>query len=280
MQKTVEILLVVGILANIIKAGDLLLRPHQQSWLQEKFDVLTLKLDYTRLLEWFSRILVRRVLLFVARKICIICILLSLSLQKGVPLILRILIMAPVIWLIYDLYFNIKSPHFVNILASKMSVPYRRSKYTWMLSSGGALERSAIQWILDCTSLTYYIFRLIVIATTVLIFTWLTVNGILRIDRLLKPYLMDEVLAWTMVYVYYGAFILLLTHGLSIILLGTSCLIALTVSLAILFMELMLKATRGIVWRITEYSKGAFAAIILLFTALLAVAEAYLKYRK
>src|SRR5260370_42404468 len=55
MQRTVEILLVLGILVNLVKGADLLLRAHQQRWLQDKFELLALKLDYTRPIEWYLK---------------------------------------------------------------------------------------------------------------------------------------------------------------------------------------------------------------------------------
>ena len=52
MRTIIELLLVAGIFVNLIKGGELLLRPHQQKWLQDKLVTLTLKLDYTKPLDY------------------------------------------------------------------------------------------------------------------------------------------------------------------------------------------------------------------------------------
>jgi hypothetical protein len=54
-QRAIEILLVLGVLVNLIKGADLLLRPHQQKWLQTVCDALALWLDDSRLLQWHVR---------------------------------------------------------------------------------------------------------------------------------------------------------------------------------------------------------------------------------
>lgn len=53
MTRTLELLLIVGILLNLVKGADLLLRPYQQKWLQEKWDSMTLRLHYTKPLDWY-----------------------------------------------------------------------------------------------------------------------------------------------------------------------------------------------------------------------------------
>jgi hypothetical protein len=55
MNRALQILLVAGILVNLIKGGELLLRPYQQKWLQDKCDTLALRLDYTKPLEWYLK---------------------------------------------------------------------------------------------------------------------------------------------------------------------------------------------------------------------------------
>jgi hypothetical protein len=50
----VDSLLVIGVLTNLVKGGDLLLRKTQKEWLQERFEVLTLRLDDIRPVSWFA----------------------------------------------------------------------------------------------------------------------------------------------------------------------------------------------------------------------------------
>jgi hypothetical protein len=50
----VDALLVIGVLANLVKGGDLFLRAKQKEWLQDRFEVLTLRLDDIRPVSWFG----------------------------------------------------------------------------------------------------------------------------------------------------------------------------------------------------------------------------------
>jgi hypothetical protein len=54
LKYVLQILLVVGVFINLVKGADLILRPHQQKWLQEQFESLALWLDYTRPLRFYK----------------------------------------------------------------------------------------------------------------------------------------------------------------------------------------------------------------------------------
>jgi len=91
------------------------------------------------------------------------------------------------------------------------------------------------------------------------------------IDRLLIPNgLNSGVLFWVsfMFLLYLIVFVIFSLTSLSILLL----------SLFFLIIELLLKVVRAISWRIAEYNKGAFAAIILILTIALGTIELYLKF--
>src|SRR6266849_4462101 len=49
-----DTLLALGIVVNIVKGGDLLLRPHQQRKVQSFFEDVTLKLESLRPIEWLK----------------------------------------------------------------------------------------------------------------------------------------------------------------------------------------------------------------------------------
>src|SRR2546423_4654285 len=53
MQRTIDILFVVGILVNLVKGADLILRPHQQKWLQDRWVSMTQRLDNIKPMDWF-----------------------------------------------------------------------------------------------------------------------------------------------------------------------------------------------------------------------------------
>jgi hypothetical protein len=60
MERAVDILFITGVLINFIKGADLILRPHQQKWLQKKFESITLWLEYFKPLAWLSKLTTAR----------------------------------------------------------------------------------------------------------------------------------------------------------------------------------------------------------------------------
>src|SRR6266849_1756696 len=52
----IDTLALVGILINLLKGADLLLRPNQQKWIQSKFESITLGLDDLRPIQWYSKL--------------------------------------------------------------------------------------------------------------------------------------------------------------------------------------------------------------------------------
>lgn len=50
----VDTLLVAGLLINLLKGADLILRKRQKEWLEDRFETLTLRLDDLRPLSWFG----------------------------------------------------------------------------------------------------------------------------------------------------------------------------------------------------------------------------------
>jgi hypothetical protein len=59
---------------------------------------------------------------------------------------------------------------------------------------------------------------------------------------------------------------------------GPSLVVAL-VSICLLFAEIILGILRALVWRIVEYNRGAFAAIVLIVTVALGLVDMYLRFR-
>jgi len=50
----IDTLLFIGIVANLVKGGDLVLRQHQKEWLQDRFETLTLWMDGIQPIAWFG----------------------------------------------------------------------------------------------------------------------------------------------------------------------------------------------------------------------------------
>lgn len=54
MKSIIDGLFVIGLLVNLTKGADLILRPAQQKWIQSKTESLALLLDYTHPIRWYS----------------------------------------------------------------------------------------------------------------------------------------------------------------------------------------------------------------------------------
>lgn len=275
MQKTVEILLIIGVIANFIKAGDLLLRPHQQKWLQEKCDTLALRLDYTKPIELLSNNeFIRRVTktLYLITYFCILVILLypshqltSISLRN---IVIALLILIPIYGWTSD-----EKARMNNWTLDKNAVIWRLGEthiklYSWMIGSSGLKQHLTRPLCVLIFSISLYL----------AFYSFLWVLGLVASQSIFIKQGDDgekyNLLSLPLfIVILLGGYILL--PSLIIGLVGALVLI---VSIIILLSEGILILLRGVIWRIAEYNKGAYSAIILIATALLAGAEYYLKW--
>ena len=260
MKSTLEILLVLGIVINLVKGADLLLRPHQAKWVQNKWESLTLWLDYTKPIDWFFKG----------------------GRTKGLMLVLYLLLFPWFVYYMMSLVLN-------EPLGRCWTAFYIGIFYLVSLANFAILSDKkgpgAVSGQLDITimvNLQYYLFR------------WLKEGQTVRqqVVRLLTI----SCLGTTLVLLYLafgyltlgkrvsGCLVALFFQGLlvsfsAVLAMGFVSSITLLVSLGMFIVELVLKLLRGIAWRIAEYNKGALAAIMLLITVSLGLAEVWIKFK-
>lgn len=277
MELTVRILFVIGLLVNFIKLADLLLRPHQQKWLQTKFESLTLYLSYTKPIDWYTEngILQKWFWVFV-----LIGILLLLGFVECWCLMPVAII---IVWL------SRKELNFLKWLEEIMNAKAESTTsldnlFKFFAKHGHAL----LSWLLDSETYLDHIFRsltivLIQVGVLYLLRESLQLLGTLLdaatpyagyVPRGLKKYLSSAL----------GPRILKVAVALFIILIVGLVIIGLPAALVALFMlllfiaEVILKVMRGIAWRVVEYNKGVWAALVLIITAALGITEIILKF--
>jgi hypothetical protein len=293
-EQTIDTLFVVGVLINVVKGADLLLRPHQQKWLQRKVDAATLFLDYTKPLEWYKTHSIQRrvfkvavVLLFVAG---IPAILLS---GPDISWWMKIFFVVAAVVGIYGLITSDLSLFDATIQRIELDVRFGltvsqddRRKYR-----SARIGKRLSDWLFASETFLQHFSRPLVLG---LAFVGL-LAGIVG-SLLLGVYVFDKAAAVLKGYsgvklfvcVIVVAIILsllfsvgreLTTIGEPLFILGIPSIIITVVFVAITFAEFVLKLLRGVAYRIADYNKGAFAALVLIATIALGVLEAYLKQK-
>lgn len=257
MQRTVEILLAIGILVNLIKGADLILRPHQQKWLQDKFETLTLRLSDTKPLTWFGHI-TNPVFFWV------------LALITGFPLAYAL--GQPLLFAnsLRDLSF------YTGLILLSLSSINKANTYAKGFISyiGGTRDKKKgtsysfwtfIKRFLRVSLSLIILCSLIGFAMYILSSLWLHFSPHSKPVPKLELLRISFIPAWPFIF-----------HFLNIL---TVCSLIILAAGLLLVTEILLIFIRAVCWRIAEYNKGAFSAIILIVTVSLGVAEFYLKYQ-
>lgn len=241
MRQVLDILLVIGIILNLIKGADLILRPHQQKRLQQTFESLALWLDYSRPLRFYKRARhdIRRSL-FVASPFILGCFFVSTAyILGGYPLSGVIPIFAITIWLLIS---------FIKTSAKYPDLLEETSDHR------GWFAVQIVQHVLlGGISIAVVYFGVLPMLRNGAVnqMSNLEIGIRLALYFLLLPY----------------------TAGFG----GPSIAVVL-LSICFLLFEVGLIIVRAVVWRIVEYNKGAFAAIVLLVTVALGITELYLTF--
>jgi hypothetical protein len=145
-------------------------------------------------------------------------------------------------------------------------------------------SKNLTTWLLSSETLAQQLWRpflliLLALPPSVTLFLFLErdyghLATLLKTTPLLVKVILLTCLALTVPLIVFLANILI-----AIVFHGFISIFVLVFTLILLILEILLKFCRGLVYRIAEYSKGAFAAIIILVTLALAVTEFYLKYQ-
>jgi hypothetical protein len=257
MGHIIEILLVAGILANVLKGAELILRPHQQKWVQTKVEYMTLWLEYSKPLEWFRRI-TRKQIQIIAIVIILVIFLFILSdlLMRWGIFFSRDDKLTMAIMLFFVL---------INGLIPVIALTVYGSKFLyWLYSEGKFLVflRKYFSFAVLSSMALFLLFHVI---------KWIAsyLNPTEKITGINFHLLMACIVAGIFLCIFYIAFVI-----------SVLCLFIIITQIILFVAEVILIALRAIAWRVSEYNKGAFAAVILVFTILLGAGEAYLKFLK
>jgi hypothetical protein len=238
----VDVLFVVGILANLIKVSDMILRPYQQNRLQEKLEELTLWLDYTRPLKWFEKHISPTVLH-------------ALFLISGGIVIFVSFIVVSFIYLSE----KVESIDTAIVLMFLLSCGTVFIAVKW-------LDPPIIRWLFAGASRLSFAKRFLMLT--------LVSVGVTGVFAVANPF--DS-------FSYEAFFLVLLITAPIVTFVNVinylGYILILTVA-ASTVLEVVLRIIRGVAWRVVEYNKGAFAALVLVVTVALGVAELYLRVRK
>lgn len=277
MRGTVEVLLIIGILVNLIKGADLILRPHQQKWLQMKADSLALRLDYTKPLEWYTKHSGRRifwVIYVIAPAVFFVGALVILNFMAGNRSWLLYLVIFCLVFMVLSCATTVGKGDWEQYYLKKEDVPKMEKLLTgWLLSS-----RTFIQQLFKHILIT-------IAAAVCLLFTYFCFKKGWGYAHLLYPEENDSLSIKS-----FGRLLLFLLSLIPFLLLfrflavnayrfGIVSLCVVIFSLIMLAIEIPLKVVRGVAWRVAEFNRGAFAALVLIITIALGITELYLKTR-
>ena len=248
MRITVDVLLIVGLILNFVKAGDLILRPHQLKWFQDKVEHMTLWLDFTKPLKALK----------------------TLTGDDG-RLALLVLGYVPAIFF------------FAVTQAIQPSEPKGISLFTYLnfgilillIKKGLPITR----WLVGDGRITSFLKRFMLLSIGQLVALVCLVLSV-RSTGYLSDHSNEHFLLGALFVVDILVAVALVLLNLAYSTIWLACFLTIIASSFLLMFELLLKFARGIAWRIVEYNKGAFAAIILIVTVALGLTDFYLKFYK
>ena len=239
MSRAFDILFVLGIVANLLNLGDFLLRPSQKESFQRYMETTVLWLDYTRPITWLRRLgnMPAYWIFLIALSLGSIgWILMNSTWATNLGRIIGFFMFIASVWSILLVHLWRYTNIVFNYLTSNGKVS------TFLLKSTGL-----IVLMISINSLIYYGFSLIEKSENL----WLSLL----------------VLAYYAMCLYFARSILLVAVSLP------ATMFIVSVMFFLFMMECTLIFIRAMCWRIVEFSKGSWSAIILLATVAIGLAK-------
>jgi len=259
---TVNTLLLIGILSNLVKGGDLILREHQKKRVQSFCETATLMLEELKPLRWFSHLTTPHAITWL-----LIIGSIELAVIAAWALVTQ----------------HIQGPSHraftsVEIVAQTTAIALSIASIPYIVRNIGP---RTMHWLFGGGRISTFIRRYakfvfsgyaigIVYIFVLLLLVWLVSGSRSLFEAFDSSF--DE---GNWVYVA-GCLLLWPAFTLFWIVMQVGGLVAWCI-LIFFLLEAALKFLRGFAWRVVEYSKGAFAALILVVTVLLGFASLYLK---
>jgi hypothetical protein len=248
-MRVLDVATTLGVLMVVLKAGDLILRPYQQEWVQDKLETLTLHLHFMKPVDWFATFVTP-----LATALATI----AVSFALGVRLL-------PAMRKTIDIKINPSLESFASATIMLVTLPSttfvgRTFTAQWFVIGKLVAERKQplrdlfIRWARNC-----FVF-LIALSLIVTLFE--------QCIRIPQP--TDYKLTRT-------DYILALFAGLPQIYWFLQCFLpglTLLVVMGLLgILHICVLGLREVTWRIVEFQKGAFAALIAIATLICGIAD-------
>jgi hypothetical protein len=252
LSSALTVTVIVGVLLTSLKAGDLVLRPHQQQWLLAKLEDATLWLDYRRPIAWYRSLLSPIVLELAALVATFATYTVVFSWARiSVPTLLDSQQFGGIVALV--LFFPmIRYAHRLSTIMLAMMAGKKDEYHGRTYGPGLFLVRSTEA---IATLLAGFVVA-VVLAYCIQLFPLI---GLQQITFGIYP----ELLALAVISAFPFAMEVI---AIAIVFALVSSLIALigVAHVALIFV-------RGLCWRIIEYNKGAWAAIVVIVTVILGI---------
>ena len=237
-----------------MKGADLILRPHQQKWLQEALETWTLKLNYLNVLKWFSRHVNKT----------------FISVFGLLTLIIAFSFLHTILISSFQKTFQSEPLLFLGtaILSIFFAKRFKRTK----LESFKYLDGNDFKEENKEYKLKIFFYRIVRVMFSFFLITALFFFLYSLIIYFLDKFLLKENLNEYLFGLWYISPLLIDLLGILILFLSMIIL-----TLFIFLLHIIIKFIEQVCWRIVEYNKGAFSAINLIITVVLGIIELFLK---
>jgi hypothetical protein len=255
-------LIIVGALISVLNLGDLLLRPQQKEAFHRFIENLTVILDYTRPMIWFARLGERKfaVVWTIISALLVFLTYPGIRMIRGTPALLVDLWSNTLGTQISTVVFGLAPGNIdlamrslyaffaINLLTIPVTFWFIGSRVTIFLASGNRI--------------IIFIVRILVMYVATVVLACALYIGAANNPRSL----------------WYAAIVgvpglLILPVPIVVVTIG---MLMMCLTLLLFVLGLFLKVSRMICWKVVEYSKGAWAAVIAFLTAALCIYKALL----
>jgi hypothetical protein len=257
-----DIAFIIGITLTVCKGAELLLLERQKKWLQEKFESLTIRVDDISPVKWFDTLKSKRAQIVI----------LALSIIVGCALIVSISV---------DRYSNpfgesersvgerLNTNPIYILVAWLLSLPFI-FKIGVKVNSWIFEYKNMLKFLLKYVGYTLATLGLIYLMMFLSLLTGSIVDGVWLFD--VKP--------GSKGFSVFSVMMVFTAAPLGLMFYGNWAIYNFIIAFAFLqlLLNFILWLTKGFFWRVTEYNKGVYAAIILIITVILGVVEISLKY--
>lgn len=260
-----NVLLVIGVLANLLNLGDFVLRPHQKQAFQRLMETITLWFEYTKPISWYKKLSERRYALAYAT-FCGLFLAYAFFAPGGADLL------GGALAFLVDLWANttrFQLLGFASLISTPRSDPAPAIVYAYI---GLSIVAATLALIIKGPWVTEYLSGpgRIGIYFRRLIFVYVVSVCIMSLSMLGAKHFGNQ----------YWYLPLGLPISVSLIIpIVINAVGLLMIILMVLFfaIELILKLVRAVAWRIVEYSDGAWSAIILICTVAIGLYKVFVE---